>query len=389
MRGVLYLAWRYVLYHRAKSLILTVGIMLTAVLPLSAHLLISYYGDALRARARATPLVVGAKGNRFDLVLKALYFTTAHVDATQMREVTSIAESGLALPIPLHLRYTAGGYPLVGTTLDYFDFRHLRIAQGRGLAILGEAVLGAEVARAKGLAPGDKLMTDQSDIYDISRTYPLNLHVVGVLAPTGTPDDRAVFVDLKTAWIVDGIIHGHADVTQADNPAVILKKEKENVVTNAAIVEYQEVTPENIASFHLHGEQDELPVSAVIVVPDDAKSATRLKGRYALSPTQCMLEPTRVVEELLGLVFKVKRFFDASFALVVVSTGLFLLLVLMLSHRLRKREMETMFKIGCSRRITFWLQASELGMVLGAGLLLAALVSAGIVYAAPRLAGLA
>ena len=120
MSRILYMAWRYVVYHKVKTVILTVCLMLTAVLPLSAHLLIARYGDSLTARARATPLVVGAKGNRFDLVLKALYFGSAQVDAIRMAEVASIRESGLAAPIPLHLRFTARGYPIVGTTLDYF-----------------------------------------------------------------------------------------------------------------------------------------------------------------------------------------------------------------------------------------------------------------------------
>ena len=28
--------------------------------------------------------------------------------------------------------------------------------------------------------------------------------VTGVLAPTGTPDDDAVLVDIKTAWVIEG-----------------------------------------------------------------------------------------------------------------------------------------------------------------------------------------
>ena len=107
MKRVLLLAWRYVTYHKAKTAIMTLCLTLTAVLPLTAHLLISSYGDSLTARARATPLIVGVKGNRFDLVLKTLYFGSAHVDATHMAEVEAIRDSGLATPIPMHLRYTA------------------------------------------------------------------------------------------------------------------------------------------------------------------------------------------------------------------------------------------------------------------------------------------
>jgi putative ABC transport system permease protein len=382
---ILYLAWRYVAYHKVKTVILTVCLMLTAVLPLSAHLLIAQYGDSLTARARATPLVVGAKGNRFDLVLKALYFGSAQVDAIRMAEVESIRDSGLATPIPLHLRFTARGHPIVGTTLDYFEFRGLRVARGTGLHTLGQAVLGAKVAADLQIGPGDHLFSDQRSLYDISKTYPLKMHVVGVLAESNSPDDDAVFVDIKTAWIIDGISHGHQDVVTTTDESLLLQRTDENVVTNASIVEYNEVTPENIDSFHTHAEPGDMPLSAIIVLPHDQKSGTLIKARYGLSETHRMLVPTEVVGELLGLVFRVKQFFDANFALITVSTILFLLLVVLLSQRIRQREMETMFKIGCSRSTVFWLQAVELVIVVAMGVGTAAVLSVVVVLAAPHL----
>ena len=49
-------------------------------------------------------------------------------------------------------------------------------------------------------------------MYDLSAEYPLKMRVTGILAPTGTPDDLAVFTDVKTAWVIDGIGHGHDDL---------------------------------------------------------------------------------------------------------------------------------------------------------------------------------
>ena len=386
MKRILRLAWAYVAYHKIKTVILTASLTLTIVLPLTAHWLIAHYGDALMARARATPLVVGAKGNRFDLVLKALYFGSAKVDAIHMSEVESLRDSELGLPIPLHLRYTASDkYPVVGTLLEYFEFRGLRVSAGTLPLQLGQAVLGSAVAAELQLSPGDHLFSDQRSLYDISKTYPLKMHVVGVLAESGSPDDQAVFIDIKTAWIIDGITHGHQDVVHSADSSVILSRSEDNVVTNASIVEYNEVTPENIASFHTHAGPDELPLSAIIVLPIDHKSATLLKARYNVSETQRMLVPEVVITELMELVFKVKRFFDANFALITVSTVLFIVLVVLLSRRIRAREMETMYKIGCSRMTVFWLQATELAIVLLLSIGLAGALSVVVVLAAPRL----
>ncbi len=385
MSGILFLAWRYVVYHKVKTAILTTCLTLTILLPLAAHLLIEHYGEALMARADDTPLVVGARGNRFDLVLKSLYFSATQVDAIGMNEVESIRETGLAMPIPLVARHTARKRPIVGTTPEYFTFRSLRPREGTLPLRLGQAVLGATVAVELGLGPGDHLFSDQQSLYDISTTYPLKMAIVGVLEPSGSPDDHAVFVDTKTAWLIEGITHGHQDVTTQASDGTIIQQTADRVTVNEAIVRYNEVTPENIDSFHTHATAAELPLSAVIVVPNNAKSGTLLKARYNVSLARRMLVPTEVVGELMGLVFKIKRIFDAGFTLIVCTTILFLVLVVLLSQRLRKQEMETMSRIGCSRATAFWLQAAELGIVMSIAVVLAAALTVAAVAWAPQL----
>ncbi|MFH1748992.1 MAG: hypothetical protein ABIG44_18325 [Planctomycetota bacterium] len=387
MTRVLFLAWRYVTYHKIKTTILTACLTLTIVLPLTASWLVAVYGRALLSRAQATPLVVGARGNRFDLVLKTLYFGSAHVDPLHMSAVEGLRDDPdeLAQPIPLHLGFTARGYPIVGTTLAYFDFRGLTVAWGTKPLQLGQAVLGSVIAADLQLGPGDALFSDQRALYDITRTYPLKMHVVGVLADTNTPDDRAVFVDIKTAWIIAGLAHGHQDVVESADDSQILRRGEDNVVASSGIVEYNEVTPANIGSFHIHAQPEDLPLSAIIVLPASEKAATMLKARYNLSTTERMLVPTDVINELLGLVFRVKRFFDANFALIAVSTVLFIVLVVLLSLRIRQREMETMFKIGCGRLMACWLQIAELAIVLVLSIVLAGSLALLARLAAPRL----
>lgn len=386
MTRVLLLAWRYTCYHRLKTAILVAGLTLTFVLPLTAHLLIEVYGKSLMARAKTTPLVVGAPGNRFDLVLQALYFRAGQLPTIRMSDVEALRANEWGTPIPLDLRFTARGYPLVGTTLTYFDFRGLATERGTLPLRLGQCVLGARVAHDLNLDPGDALFSDQQSIYDITQTYPLKMHVAGVLQETGSPDDEAVFVDLKTAWVIAGLAHGHQDVTRTDDENVILRRDEGEVVTNAAIVEYNEITPENIRSFHVHAQPKEIPLSAILVIPASAKGRTILKAQYAATEAgPQMLVPREVVADLLSLVFRVQRFFDATFGLVLLTTVLFLFLVVLLSLRLRQRERETMFKLGCSRGMMILLQVAELGIVLLISLVLTAALASSVVAAAPRL----
>lgn len=373
----LLLARRYLTYHRGRSTLLVLALALALLLPLCVQILVSTYGAVLASRAEATPLVVGAPGSRYDLVLNTLYFRGRVPRPTHEGELETIADSGLGLPIPVLARRTAGGRPLVGTSLDYFAFRDLRVAAGALPGFLGEAVLGAEAARALELAPGDTLLSDRGNLYDLASDYPLRLRVAGVLAEAGTPDDGAVFVDVRTAWILEGIGHGHVAGPELDADSVLERRPDADVL-NASVVAATEITPDNIDSFHFHGAPEDFPLTGILIQPASAKGATLLKGRYRVATDAQALVPTEVVDELVGFVFQLKSFFDANAALVGVSTGLLLGLVVLLDLRVRRREMQTLLRIGCPRLTIARLVATELGIVLAASIALAFLAAAAL-----------
>ena len=375
MKSVLLLTLRYLRFNKIKTAILVFSVAVAVFLPLAVNLLVRDYQRNLLARAEATPLVAGAPGSRLDLVLHALYFRGKPAHDLAMSDLDAINASGLALGLPVLNKYTARDKPIVGTSLEYFDFRGLRLADGAGMTRLGDCVLGATAAETLGLRPGETLMSDPENVLDLAGSYPINMHVTGILAANGTADDGAVFVDIKTVWLIMGIMHGHQDAAAAD-PSLLLQRDANHVTASAALLPYQEVTPENVGSFHLHGDPAMFPIGVVVVVPHDEKSAAILRGRY-LDPkaTVQLLAPKDVVRETLDLVFRVKQFFDAQSLLVGVATGLLLALVVLLSLRLRRGEMETMFKIGCGRRMVFWLQATEILIVLTAGATIASVLA--------------
>lgn len=372
MRNRFLLAWRSLTHHRMQSAILMLCIALIAFLPLAVEFLIQHYSSSMTRRANETPLLVGAKGSRVDLLLNSLYFQGRMREQLSMADLEPIRDSKLAQTIGLYVNHTARTYPIVGTQYDYFAFRNLRPVAGTLPLVLGDAVLGAKLAAELDLGPGDGLISDTEKLYDLSASYPLKMKVTGVLNETGSADDWAVFADLRTVWILAGVGHGHQNITPETSDDMILKKSEDHVAMNASVVEYNEITPENIDSFHFHGGPELLPLTAVLVIPHDPKSRTILQARLENSERVQPVPPTIVLNELLELVFRIKKFFDANLILVSLATVLFLTLIVLLSLRVRRREMETLFKIGCSRGTVFWLWATELGLVLGAGLVLAA-----------------
>ena len=170
-------------------------------------------------------------------------------------------------------------------------------------------------------------------------------------------------------------MHGHQDAATAD-PSLLISRDATNVTASAAMLPFQEVTASNITLFHMHGDPATFPISAIIAAPRDDKSAAILRGRYQDPKSLVqLLVPKTVVSETLDLVFRVKRFFDAQALLVGVATALLLSLVVLLSLRLRRGEMETMFKIGCARTTIIWLLATEIVIVVAVGIAIAVALS--------------
>jgi putative ABC transport system permease protein len=274
-------------------------------------------------------------------------------------------DSELALPIPLYVRFQARGNPIVGTTLDYFDFRNLRIAQGRYLAMLGDCVLGTRVAEILGLKAGDSLVSSPETLFDLAGIYPLKMKVVGVLEKSHTSDDFAVFVDIKTAWVIQGLGHGHEDVTRLQDPTLVLKRTAKNVAATAKLYQYTEITDKNIDSFHFHGGISQYPLTAVIALPQDEKSGTILRGRYLKQEEiRQIVRPADVIDGLLQNIFRIKNVLDAVISVVAFATVLAIILVFALSLRLRQREIQTIFRLGCRRATIARLLAAEIFIII-------------------------
>ena len=367
----LYIAWKYISFNKIRTATLVACITLISFLPISLELLLDESERQLMSRAVSTPLVVGAKGSALDLVMNSLYFGDEIPEMITLEASERVDNTDLALPIPLYVRFHARGNPIVGTTLDYFEFRGLQVIEGRLIAVLGECVLGAKVAESLTLKPGDSLVSSPETLFDLAGVYPLKMKVVGVLDKSHTSDDLAVFVDMKTAWVIQGLGHGHEDVTKIKDQTLIYKRTESNVAATAKLYHYTEITKKNIDDFHFHGNLGQYPITAVIAIPYDNKSGTILRGRYlAKQETQQIIKPQEVIDGLLQNIFRIKNVLDAVISVVALAMILAIILVFALSLRLRQREIQTIFKLGCRQATIARLLGAEISIIVLIGCIL-------------------
>ncbi len=366
MMDSLYIAWKYLTYNKVKTATLVACIVLIAFLPMALELLLDESERQLLSRAVSTPLVVGAKGSALDLVMNTIYFGDEVPEIITMAAAEKIYESDLALPVPLYVRFQARKHPIVGTTLDYFDFRGLTLATGESITMLGDCVLGATAADRLDLNVGESIVSSPENLFDLAGVYPLKMKVVGILDKTHTSDDLAIFVDLKTTYVIQGLVHGHTDLWKVRDPTLILNKDDKNITGSAKVYEYTEITEDNIEEFHYHGDPTAAPITAVIALPFDEKSGTILRGRYLTDEeNHQIVKPAEVINTLLASIFRIKNVLDAVIVIVGLGTVIAIILVFALSLRLRQREIVTIFKIGCRQMTIARLIAAEILIIVG------------------------
>ena len=208
--------------------------------------------------------------------------------------------------------------------------------------------------------------------------YPLKLNITAVLAPSDSADDTTIFVSLETAWIIEGIWHGH-------DPSL-----DHNGTSPKLVKKHLEITEENVDSFHPHGDPETFPLTAMLVRPESKKAQALLIAHYQDHPSLQVLKSPDVMSELMHMVLRVRDFLDAHHSLVTLAMGALLALIIALPRRLRTRELETLTLLGCRKGLQWTMQITELAIVLIIAIICAwGLTSLTVHYAASYVSSLA
>lgn len=225
------IAWIY-LWSRWLTTGLTILSVALAVGLISAVLTLR---DETRARfveeQQAYDIVVGPPGSPLQLVLNAVYYLDNPTGAMAYSVYERLKEHpDVAHAFPIGLGDTYKGFRIVGTISDIFDYPWMnpatgedrypfQLADGRFFGKSLEAVLGHRTALSTGLKVGDSFIGTHgtiefsSDIAEFDHSDQ-RYHVVGVLKPSGTSNDRAIFVNLQSVWD----LHDHSS-EEADGTA--------------------------------------------------------------------------------------------------------------------------------------------------------------------------
>src|SRR6266436_1305059 len=210
---ILTVALKYLRGRLVASTLTAVSIALGVSLVVASVLLARGIKEGFIAGATDYNLVVGAKGSPTQLVLGVVFrmdLATPNIEYTTYRDLQQDPRVETAVPIGIGDAYR--GFRYVATNSAYFAAfpwrrKTFALAAGRFFAEdqqsepTYEALLGAEAARSTGLQIGDRFYEGEE-----MAEYPLT--VVGIVRPTHSADDRAIFFSLPSYWAMNEIARG-------------------------------------------------------------------------------------------------------------------------------------------------------------------------------------
>ena len=221
--GLRSLAWIVLRSLRRHALSSTVTVLSAAVASGLVLALVAVHAATARAFSGGGTdydAILGAPGSPEQLVLNTLFHLDASPGNIPWAMYKELAEDPrIERAVPYALGDNHRGYRIIGTTHAAFH--------GRTLLAPGElfdperrqAVVGAAVAAATGLVRGSTFQPSHGLTYDPAdpRTHAERYVVTGVLAPTGTPDDRVIYIPIEGVYRMGGHeLRGTGEVVKAE-----------------------------------------------------------------------------------------------------------------------------------------------------------------------------
>lgn len=216
------IAWRSMQQRALASWLTGLSMALGVALVVTVLVIYSVVNQSFRRSAAGYDLIVGAtKGGRLQIVLNTVYHLSTPVENipySYYKEFTREADRKgkfadyVQTAIPYCLGDSYKEFRVVGTTPEMFDAfeyapgQKYEFAEGRNFEHdhYFEGVVGSLVARKTGLKIGDEFEPTHGVENDGQGHKHDAFKVVGILAPTGTPNDRALFVNMEGFYLLQG-----------------------------------------------------------------------------------------------------------------------------------------------------------------------------------------
>ncbi len=344
------LAWKSLNNRKFSTLLTVFSMMLSLVLLMTVERVKRAAEDGFTQSISGVDLVVGARSGPLQIILYSVFNIG---QATQNVSIESYEEIRKRPEVEWTIPYSLGdghkGFRVVATNQDFFKFYQFRskekIELESGLIFKDyfDVVIGADVARKLNYKVGDKVIV----AHGVTKGVALQehddkpFHVTGVMKPTGTALDRALYISLE------GMEAIHIDWKTGSAPT------RENEI-KAEQLKPEMLSPRTITSFFLRTK------SRIEIL-----KLQRWINEYKEEPLLAVI-PGVVLSEMWASLSMVEKILK-TISFLVMIVGLFSMLIsIMTSLNERRREMAVLRALGASLK-------NILGLILAETLILSLL----------------
>ncbi len=230
------IAWRSIQRRGLASMLTTLSMALGVMLVVAVLLIYGIVAESFqKSSSLGYNVILGVKGGKLQLVLNSVFYLSQPIENVPWEFYEDFLPAdqrddgvdGQYAPyvkriIPICMGDYYRQFRVVGTTPEFFDVNDgdeenpqllYPVAKGRIFETYNEgengepghgffeAVIGSRVAEAENLSVGDTITPTHGSADGKAHDQ---FFIVGILEPSGTPNDRAVFVNMEGFYLLDG-----------------------------------------------------------------------------------------------------------------------------------------------------------------------------------------
>ena len=211
------IAYRSIQHRSLSSLLTAFSLSLGVALVVLVIVILGVISSAFNRGSQGYDMIVGPKGNPLDIVWSTVFYNRAPVGTVPAKYLNDLLNGEYAPfveeAIPITIGHNFKTTVIVGTTpkfftkLTFFDSRGLKrpyhCSKGKFFeeSDTFSAVVGSTAALNTGLQLGEKFRPVAEGE---SMEHP-PFTVVGILRPTGTPNDNVIFININGFYDMHGM----------------------------------------------------------------------------------------------------------------------------------------------------------------------------------------
>ncbi|MCA9056899.1 MAG: ABC transporter permease [Planctomycetaceae bacterium] len=383
--NLLTIAWKSICQRRLASALTSFSIALGVMMVVLVLFLANAISSAFSQTGLGYDLIVGPKGSDTQLVLSAVYRVQPPIENLPylyLDQIRSDRRVERAVPLAFGDVTQEGSFPIVATTAEFFEHEYAPRKKfqvrkgGRRINDAFDAIIGAQVADQNQWNVGSQFTlvhggADSGHVHDDKFT------VVAVLAPTGTANDRTVFLTLEGFYSLDDHekpvdeIETRLRKFYGSDPEMLAKVLAQLADYRAHLKEDQEagVDHHDHDHHHHHAAPDAMrEVSAILVRSKSDMQGIDLfhdlKTGYQSMPVRPVTTMNNLKRDVIG---NMEKGLLVLTAMIIVVSGVSILVSIYNSMSDRRREIGIMRALGAGRTAVFSIILAESSLLCVGG----------------------